>query len=254
MAMEVLNRGATELRSQESHNGGFSRGEMAELSSTIFQIMEEAGLSSGLLDLAIDSVGWELLGGGGTGVLDATNRRGIVNRSRQSAVLDPLCVEALRIWRIFTNGRGISVKAEDEKTQVVLDEFWNAPRNRSVFSVDGINESLDIRNQDGELIFAIFTGDKYGGTTVRRLDTLEITGIVTEQDDAKMVLGYTREYTTKDNLRRKLFYWDIFLPEEGRDSEAIPKDFEEQENVVVHFSKANSRWPRGNPLLLPSLD
>lgn len=254
--MPLLDHRGRNIEARESGGNGFTRDDVAALYSTVTDLMEHAGLTSGLLDLAIDSVGWERLGGLSTGAMSAMNRKAIVSRSRLAAVYDPLSVQTLRIWRIFTNGRGIKVKAEDERAQVALDEFWNAPRNRSVFSIEGIDENVDTRNQDGELIFAVFIGDKFGGTTVRLLNSLEITGVVTSPDDLKMPLGYTREYTTKDNKPHKLFYWDMYTPEEIR-TEAqseIPTGFEEQEDVVVHFSKANSRWQRGNPLLTPALD
>ena len=253
----LLDHRGLEVPPQGNGGNGITRNDIAALYTELVNISEASGLTtSGMLDLAVDNVGWEQLGGAGAGMMTGSARKDIVKRSRLAAVYDPLSVRTLQIWRIFTNGRGISVKAEDETAQTALDEFWNAPRNRSVFSIEGINENVDTRNQDGELIFAVFTGDKYGGTTVRRLDSTEITGVVTSPDDGKMTLGYTREYTAKDNKQRKLFYWDMFVPDEikGEAQSGIPKDFEEQENVVVHFSKANSRWPRGNPLLTPALD
>lgn len=239
----------------QNYAPGIPREALQALYSEILQINEASALSSrGLLDLAMDDVGWQSLGDLSGGVVDNNTRQGIVQRSRMAAMFDPLSVQTLRIWRIFTNGRGIKVKAEEESTQDALDEFWNAPRNRSVFSYQGLNENTDTLNQDGELVFAVFTGDKFGGTTVRRMNNLEITRVVTSPKDAEVTLGYTREFTTPDNDRKKLFYWDIFLPEEARGEVEIPKDFEEQENVVIHFTAANTRWQRGNPLLAPALD
>ena len=252
--MNLLDHRGRELQAQVSGNG-ITRNDLADLYSELVNIAEAGLSSSGLLDLAIDSKGWDLLGGG-PGVVSAMDRKSIVKRSRQAAVYDPLSVQTLRIWRVFINGRGIKVKAEDERAEEALDAFWNAPRNRSVFSTDGVNDNVDTLNQDGELAFAIFTGTKFGGTTVRLLDSLEITGVVTSPDDLKMPLGYTREYTDKDNHVKKLFYWDMYAPEEIKRSAegAIPKEYEEQDKVVVHFSTANTRWQRGNPLLTPSLD
>ena len=123
-----------------------------------------------------------------------------------------------------------------------------------MFSTQGINTNVNTMNEDGELIFAVFAGDRYGGTTVRRLNSLEITGVLTSPDDTETALGYTREYTTKDNKQRKLFYWDMYAPEKVKAQAKIPDGFEEKKDVVVHFAAANTRWQRGNPLLTPALD
>ncbi len=249
---------------------GYSAGDMAELITEIRDLAEEHGLSESaafspqLLNLALEDMNWIKMGGSASGfdVVQSQDRAKIVQRARSFGVYDPLSVHTIRLWRIFTLGRGFKIKAKDERTQVVVDEFWKAPRNRSVFGIMGVRKNTNILNTDGELIFAVFTGKNGGGTTVRRLNTLEITEVVTDPEDSEKVWGYKREVTTKGGTPKKLFYWDMFLDPNDR-PEFSEKDLngfvvqpegDGADDVVVHFTAANTNGQRGNSLLTPILD
>ncbi len=223
------------------------------------EMAEAASIDSHALSLAFEDVGWTRLGGIGSALqLPGFERHQIVERARLFTVRDPLTAQTMRLWRDFVIGRGITVKAQENNTQTVLDSFWHARRNHSVFGFLGIRESADRLNTDGEIAFAIFVRGQE--TTFRRIDSLSISGLVSDPDDSSTMIGYKREFFGKANAHRRLFYWDAFLPKAERDEENVPKDFKVAETkdgsgpALMHFTAINKLGNRGNSILTASMD
>lgn len=226
------------------------------------EVAEAASIDSHALGLAFEDIGWTRVGGVGTALQIPGFERGqIVERARLFAVRDPLTTQTVRLWRDFVIGRGITVKAQEDATQAVVDAFWGGRRNHSVFGFQGVRESADGLNTDGEVAFAIFNRLK-GNTTVRRIDPLQITGVVGDPEDASTALGYKREFIGQGNTHRRLFYWDAFLPEAERDEKRVPSGFivalvkgaASKVPVLMHFTAINRLGERGNSILTASMD
>ena len=223
------------------------------------EVVEAATIDSHALSLPFEDIGWTRIGGVGTALqMPAFERRQIVERARLFTVRDPLTAQTMRLWRDFVIGRGITIKAQEDATQEAVDRFWNARRNHSVFGFLGIRDSADQINTDGEIAFAIFVRGQE--TTFRRLDPLQITGIVSDPEDSSTVLGYKREFIGKGTTHRRLFYWDAFLPAEEQRKERIPTGFDlatvkqGTTPVLIHFTAVNKLGDRGNSLLTASMD
>ena len=226
------------------------------------EVAEAASIDSHKLGLAFEDIGWTRVGGEGTALqIPGFERHQIVERARLFAVRDPLTSQTLRLWRDFVIGRGVVVKAQEDATQEVVDGFWDGRRNHSVFGFQGVRESADGLHTDGEVVFAIFERLK-GNTTFRRLDPLQITGIVSDPEDSSTVLGYKREFIGAGNTHRRLFYWDAFLPEAERQKDRVPTGFEialvkaatVETPVLIHFTAINKLGDRGNSILTASMD
>ena len=233
--------------------------EVQDLWQEARQVMQETDFT-GMRALAEEEVGWNRLGLSGSSLLDPLGdrtRRIKVEQSRTQSELDPLAVHALRLYRVFTIGRGVDIQVDEkhdnnEAIKKAVDAFWDAPENRSVFGYLGLLENTNRWNRDGELI-VVMVKSPGSPTKVRRVDPLQITKIVYSAEDVGTVQGYLREFTGKNNKPMKWFYWDALLPEdqrEDRDGESIiPEGFEERDDTI-YFAPYGRR---GVPLLTPSL-
>ena len=226
---------------------------IADLESLIGELMQEAGTDQRLFDLALEDIGWSRMGGSSGGLETLPHlRESIVKRARTYAIHDPVVVHGLRLWRDFIIGRGISVRAQDERANKVVQDFWTDPGNRRLLSCDGLRRSVDILNVDGEIAFALFQANN--GPKIRRIDCLQITEVVSDPDDAESIWGYSRRYTDAKNKQHKIFYWDMFCPEDARRAENVPAKHEEEPNAIVRFQTINTLGKRGNSLLTCVLD
>ncbi|KKL70120.1 hypothetical protein LCGC14_2108100 [marine sediment metagenome] len=132
--------------------------------------------------LALEDQGWINLGSQTSDVITGPARIANLKLSRLYAVKDPLGKQSIRLWTDYTFGTGMAWDMEDEGAKKVLETFWNAPENKSVLSNRGQRKSSDKLLIDGEVFFVIFLGAK-GKETIRFVDPLEITEIITDPDD-----------------------------------------------------------------------
>jgi len=227
--------------------------QLIELIGNLEQVAEDAG-SPRLLELEMEDLGWTQLGGAANSHETGESlRRAIVRRARRYAIHDPLSVHTIRLWRVFILGRGITVRASSDKAQEVLDAFWGARVNRTVFNMPGLAINTNRLYVDGELPFVLFSGGR-GDVTVRRMDPLQITGIVTNPDDSGEVWGYKREFFTKDKHQKKLFYLDMYAPNDVIErAEKSIVGFEPQQ-ARIYFAVTNTLGQRGNSILTSTLD
>ncbi len=104
---------------------------------------------------------------------------------------DPLARAACELVADFVLGRGVSVIANDQRVQLVIDEF---------LARDGFQERLHeiavSLSRDGELFLRFFPlGD--GRTKVRSLPPETIWEIVTDAEDPLTVYWYVQRYNTR---------------------------------------------------------
>ena len=220
---------------------------MSELFSEFEQILKEA-TSDIEKSLAID--GWTALGTGNMSDLSGTSRSAYVNKSRYMYNFDPLAKQAIRLWTDYAFGSGISWQTKDEAVKTALDKFWNNPANRSVLAAKGQRKASDKALVDGEIFFALFLGPD-GEVTIRWIDPLEITEIITDPDDKETVMYYKREWTSTQSVSHTSYY----RSHTNIDDEATPdntgKSIRSTAEALVYHLAINTIGQRGNPLLLP---
>lgn len=232
----------------------FSMNDAVDLLSSLPEI-QEAGLSTADIELALDDRGWLNFGKSFT-ELNAFTRALLVNKSRVYAIRDPLCKQAIRLWTVYALSNGLTFKAEDAKVQKKLDAFWKDRRNKQVLSSEGQRKSSKKLLTDGEIFFLIFDGKGKNNTKlIRRLDPLQITDILTDPDDDEHVLAYRRQ--TADN--KVLFYQDWALEDEDislaeRQKDRSGKTVKFEADVLVYHLPYDPQEKRGNGLLSAAID
>lgn len=123
------------------------------------------------------------------------------------SIVDPSARQIVRLYTDHVLGNGMSVTADDEKADTALKTFLADPTNRRRLSPSGqIKESDDLL-KDGEWFIWLHDAGQ-GKTKLRRIDSLEITKIITNPEDKDEVWFYERE-TIRNNRTTKRWYRDI---------------------------------------------
>lgn len=224
---------------------------MAELEEFIELTIKEA-TQTVEQELALEDAGWINLTAGGGYVIPDTERQSYLKKSRIYYMKDPLARQAIRIWTDYTFGSGITYKAEDEKADDVLKEFWGARRNQALLSPRGQRRLSDKLLVDGEVFVAIFLGPN-GQATIRSIDPLEVTAIITNPQDIEDVKLYKRSWQILSNPKVSI-YPSISNPKGESCKDAIGTQLSPTEKALVAHLTYNTISQRGNPILLPALD
>jgi hypothetical protein len=103
---------------------------------------------------------------------------------------------------------------------------------------------------DGSIYFALFLGPE-GKVTIRRIDPLEITEIITNPDDLEDVRYYKRQWIDSQGRAKAGYYrsWQNIKDESTPDMYGTART-SDQEAVIYHIE----REPDGLPLILPAMD
>lgn len=203
--------------------------------------------------LNLEDSGWIKLGQTGDASVSSQFRQESVKYSRIYYAADPLARQAIRLWTDYTLGSGISWRAKDERTQEVLTKFWESPANRTLLSAAGQRKSCDKLLVDGEIFFPLFLGPE-GEVTVRRIDPLEISEIITDPDDIESVKYFKRGWTNTQGAVKDSYYRSVENLEGKRVNDSTGKEIFYTEEALVYYLPFNSIGQRGNPLLMPVLD
>lgn len=201
--------------------------------------------------LSLEDEGWTKLGYDESGNVNEQTRINNVRLARRYNNFDPLAKQAIRLWKNYTFGTGISFKAENEADQDALELFWNHEKNLVHTSILGQHTDCERVLTDGEVFFLIFPGEI---PIIRTLDTLEITEILTDPDDRETVLLYKREYTTPQNEYKFDFICDYTNTEKLNALDSNGEVRENTTDAVIYHLKFNTISQRGNSLLNPILD
>jgi hypothetical protein len=209
------------------------------------------------LELALDDQGWEsFLGANQELTIEQTavQRRRAVTTSRRYWQRDPLAKQSVRLWTDYAFGNGMTYKADGD-AQKKLDSFCKHRLNKHIMRASGQQRSSRKLLVDGEVFFAIFTGDG-DQKFIRYIDPLQMTDLITDPDDDERVLAYRRK-TSNDKL---LYYRDWRNDEEADTLAEAQKDPETkgaiklEEDVVVYHAPFDNIGKRGNGLLVPAID
>lgn len=201
--------------------------------------------------LSLEDQGW--VRAAAAGDMPANERIQTVKVSRIYAMKDPLCKQAIRLWTDYTFGSGMTWNSEDEATYGILSRYWGSKDNRRTLSAHGQRQSSDKLLIDGEVFFAVFASPD-GRSTVRRIDPLEITEIISDPDDAESVQYYKREWFTPQGQPRTGYYRSPGNLNNSPCSDVQGRTITADLDGVVFHLAYNSTGERGNPLLLPVLE
>lgn len=184
------------------------------------------------------------------GEFTAAQKKDIIKRSRFYASIDPLTVQSLRLWSDYSLGSGLIRSAENEKVAQILEDFWDARINKPVLSCRGQRENSYKLLIDGSIYFALFLGAE-GKVTIRRIDPLEITEIITNSDDLEDVRYYKRQWLDSQGKAQQGYYrsWQNIKDESTKDMYGKPVTAT-QEAIIYRIE----REPDGLPLILPAMD
>lgn len=164
----------------------------------------------GVPELTAMNAGWTGVGGVSQSGYDVPDiaRINIVKRARYESVFNPLCIHAVRLYRIFSVGQGVKFNTKEKgKAKTVLEEFLGNVKNRSVMGYFGQNDLVDAYTVDGEMFVAAFM--KMGGRgdemNVRRMDPLEIRRIICNPEDGNEPWIYERVRTVGATEEKKYY-------------------------------------------------
>jgi len=203
-------------------------------------------------DLALEDAGWINLSAQPFEVITSSERIDNVKLSRLYALKDPMGKQAIRLWTDYTFGSGMTWQSENEKCTKALEEFWDAPENRSILSARGQRKSSDKLLIDGEVFFALFLGPN-GSAKIRRIDPLEITEIITDSDDKESLMYYRRQWTDAQSKPHEDIYRSTTNPQNKATPDMYGKSVQKTEDALVYHLTYCTTSQRGNPLLLPAL-
>ncbi len=203
-------------------------------------------------DLVIEDAGWINLSGTTADVISSAERITNLQLSRLYSTKDPLGKQSIRLWTDYTFGSGMTSHSDEEKTEEVRKSFWDSKDNQSVLSARGQRKSSDKLLIDGEVFFAIFLGSE-GKATIRWIDPLEITEIITDSDDKENVLFYKREWADAQGKAHKDIYRSTTNIENKAVLDSQGANAEKTDDALVYHLTHNTITQRGNPLLLPAL-
>jgi len=203
-------------------------------------------------DLALEDAGWVNLSGTTADVITPAERITNLRLSRLYAAKDPLGKQSIRLWTDYTFGSGMVWDTEDDGAKKALDRFWNAKANQVVLSARGQRKSSDKLLIDGEVFFAIFRGSN-GEATIRLIDPLEITEIITNPDDKDDAKFYRRQWSDAQGKFYESIYQSTTNIKNEATKDATGVSVQKTDDALVYHLTYNTITQRGNPLLLPAL-
>ncbi|MCK5019556.1 MAG: hypothetical protein KAS32_21025 [Candidatus Peribacteraceae bacterium] len=205
-------------------------------------------------DLALEDAGWISLSGVTGDVITSSERITNLKLSRLYATKDPMGKQAIRLWTDYTFGTGMtwSVPEENEATKKVLESFWEDKDNQAILGARGQRKSSDKLLIDGEVFFAIFLGTK-DSSTIRWIDPLEITEIITDPDDKENVKFYRRQWTDTQGTPHTDIYRSTTNQKDEAVKDSLGASVQKTEDALIYHLTYNTITQRGNPLLLPAL-
>ena len=215
------------------------------------RILQES-LSQVERQLAMEDQGWIRAGTQGQIITDMERVQNM-RKSRMYALKDPLAQQAIRLWTDYAFGTGMTWACEDESISEVLKGFWDAKANQPLLGASGQRKSSDKLLVDGEVFLAVFPSPD-GRSTVRRIDPLEITEIITDPDDSDDVRFYKREWFNRQNSARVSYYRSADNIHNAPCPDYAGAIVQSDQPAVVFHLAINSLGERGNSILTASLE
>lgn len=203
--------------------------------------------------LRLEDQGWINLSAQAGVVITDAARVANLRLSRLYYTKDPLGKQSIRLWTDYVFGTGMTSHSDEEKTENVRKAFWESKANQNVLSARGQRKSSDKLLVDGEVFFAIFLGSN-GGATIRWIDPLEITEIITDSDDVENVMFYKRVWADTQGKSHTTVYRSTTNLKGVAAKDVMGASIEKTDDALIYHLTYNTISQRGNPLLLPALD
>lgn len=165
----------------------------AELTTESKEMLAKEGLAD--LELAFEDIGWrDLTTYFGVWKFNRATMRRIVALSRIMYVVNPLIKRAVTVQELYVWGSGCTIRAEDERVQEVLTDFFEDPANDRVVGQgeEGWPQREREQRIDGNTFFAFFTNRRTGAVRVRLLPYDLVEDIIFNPQDSKEVWFYRR--------------------------------------------------------------
>ncbi len=217
------------------------------------QLVQEA-TQSVEQELSLEDAGWMRLGTTTWQVVSPILRAHNVRASRLYCLRDPLASQSIRLHVDYTFGTGMSSMAKEESTQKILAEYWNAPKNRAVLSANGQRKSCKKGLTDGEVFFVLYLGASKNTPTIRWIDPLEITEIISDPEDRLSVMYYRRIWSDPQGVSHDTYYRSSTNIANVASVDAARRGVSATDEGVVFHLALNTNSDRGNPLLVSALD
>ncbi len=202
--------------------------------------------------LALEDSGWINLSQTKE-VISPQERIATIAKARTYALKDPLAMRSIRLMTDYTFGTGLSWNCNDDGAKKALSLFWDSPSNYNLLSPIGQRKSSDKLLVDGELFLAIFLGSG-GQVTIRRIDPLEITEIISNPDDIEDVRYYKREWSTPQAVPKTGYYRSLSNIKDVATPDYVGASVQSNQDAIVYHVAINDlSGQRGNSYLLPAL-
>ena len=181
------------------------------------------------LELALDDVGYERIGGSN---FDKQFTKASIDKIAAMArvywLKNPLVKRAVATQANYVFGQGVDVVAADEDVQTVVDAFMEDSKNRAELTGEQAMLTKETELQvTSNLFFTFFTDPLNGATRVRTIPLSEITRIIYNPDDSKEPWYYYRQWQqpkepgSQKYEMHQAMYPDInYMPKGG-----LPKHF-----------------------------
>jgi len=164
---------------------------------------------------------------------------------------NPMAKWLIEVAKDFIVAEGLPYQAKEEEVQKYLDKFWYDPINRmDIYLEKHIREHLIY----GELCLPAFVAKQTGRLRLGYIDTSEIKAVITDPENAKVVIGVSLKDTPGYEGRK----YKVIAPEEAdyvmsNKGKEMRREFSDGE---CFFSAMNNvtNSPRGRSELLTVAD
>jgi hypothetical protein len=177
--------------------------------------------------------------------------RQITSLARIMRLKNPIIKRSVDVQRLYVWAQGVSISAEDEAVNEVLQEFADDERNRAELTSHQAysDKEVDLQ-QDGNLFFRFFINAQTGRVRVRTVDPQEIDDILCNPEDAKEPWFYRRVWTQQQLSGKQetltAYYPDFrFVPKTPGEIEGmLPNDYPVEWGTPVYHVAVNriGRW------------
>lgn len=204
--------------------------------------------------------GWDIVYGNvfnGRRDLDRVSLDTLANQGRLFYFKNPLIKRVCQIISLYTWAKGITIKAQDDIVNTVLQKFLNDPKNIPALTGHLVIMQLDTEiSLHGNLFIGFFVDTLSKGRVICRTFPFdEIREIFTDPEDSKTPRFYVRQYQKNGELVR-VIYPDYRYNPHGIDRVSTYQDLPVDWSTSVFHIKTNclSDMLWGVPEIWASMD
>lgn len=144
------------------------------------------------LELALEDQGWQRLMFEGEREFSREALKRIMALSRLMYLKNPLISRAVTLQASYVWGQGVSIKADDEATNQIIQEFLDDQANKAELTSHQARMMKETDLQVLGNIFFVFFEDVRANVKVRSIPPEEIADIISNPEDAKEPWFYKR--------------------------------------------------------------